>query len=904
MDADYVDLRNLRFSGESLFFEGVGLVVSNWAVTNGPIAGVALSIKTDDSTFIDLQIDRCSVELSGQGNRLERMQQRWGGAEIVGTNVTLLNSVVYTTNALQTGVVVNASSAVISNSTIVSSRGTAVGKRGFGTLRMGHNILVAGGEESSSVIHWGDGGLISDWNNLLARDSAWVGTRNGKWERLAYWQAASGQDANSVSFEPLFQNEALGDFHLNSVVGRWSQTFNTWDTDGSHSPVIDLGDPWLGTAFEPMPNGYIRNLGAYGGTLQASKSRTNLWLTALTQNDGGVLKGTNVVLRWAAGNAGGKTVTLQYFDGTTWTNIATGISATAGSYVWNTMGFPDSFAARWRVVAEDGSGITDQTDKDFNLRNYVHAFYVNDTDPTDDIYCAALGSGSNDGLTALTPRLTLQSIFNTYDLEGGDVVYLDTGTYPSSTDIRIIWSRSGSTNADVVIQGNTNGAHSLLTRTGSTNFPAVALDVKASEVQINDLAIRGVDRGILLDTNRNATVQGVVVSEANTGLSADGAVGAVVRNSAFWKTRVGVSLFNTRTSVLENLTFAGSTLAGIQLNSTLVDTFQNNIFIPATNAYAYSIGAATSLLANATMDYNLYDFSSAGSWFYAGATNDLRRWQLAYMRDFRSALTNADLADIEFTGDFHPRSEYGRWTAGGWVQDETTSWAIDHGHPDQDYSREPTNHGERLNIGMYGNTVQASQGSTNIFFECRTLNDEYIIINQEDPNWVLIWSAHLIDDFEWVLVQFSGDDGQTWLTLTNTSAYTEYFYWRASAEFQTALGLWRVIGTTPPEYGATNANPFLVRFFPFAITTTPKPVNGLMRFNWRGGVQGLRYHVEYSDDFGQTWQIWEEKYNGPAPINRSNFVIPPGGSQTSYTFEDRTSYSKRTRWYRMKEITE
>jgi hypothetical protein len=80
-------------------------------------------------------------------------------------------------------------------------------------------------------------------------------------------------------------------------------------------------------------------------------------------------------------------------------------------------------------------------------------------------------------------------------------------------------------------------------------------------------------------------------------------------------------------------------------------------------------------------------------------------------------LTNADLADVEFTGDFHPRSEYGRWTAGGWVQDETTSWAIDHGHPDQDYSLEPTNHGERLNIGMYGNTIQASQGSTNIFFE-------------------------------------------------------------------------------------------------------------------------------------------------------------------------------------------
>jgi hypothetical protein len=40
----------------------------------------------------------------------------------------------------------------------------------------------------------------------------------------------------------------------------------------------------------------------------------------------------------------------------------------------------------------------------------------------------------------------------------------------------------------------------------------------------------------------------------------------------------------------------------------------------------------------------------------------------------------------------------------------------------------------------------------------------------------LIWSAHLIDDAEWVLVQFSGDNGESWVTLTNTSAYTEYLH--------------------------------------------------------------------------------------------------------------------------------
>ncbi len=73
-------------------------------------------------------------------------------------------------------------------------------------------------------------------------------------------------------------------------------------------------------------------------------------------------------------------------------------------------------------------------------------------------------------------------------------------------------------------------------------------------------------------------------------------------------------------------------------------------------------------------------------------------------------------------------------------------------------------------------------------------------------------------------------------------------------------------------------------------------------FRLAGRRARLALLVEYSDDFGVTWNQWEEKYNGPAPINQNNFVIPPGESQLIYTFEDRTSYLHRTRWYRMWEV--
>lgn len=906
LEASHVDMQDLMWHGDNIEFSGDGLAVRNLSLTNGSFEQWG-----DYSVFEDLKVDRGSVVLYGSDNRVSRMVQLRGETLVVGTNVTMLNSVIYTTNTVRTGVVVNAASAVISNCTVVSTRGTALSKRGAGTVRVGHNILVAGGADSSSVIIWEEGTLISDWNNLLARDSAWVGSRNGKWEKLAYWQAASGQDANSVSFDPQFQNETAGDFHLNSIVGRWSPVFNAWDVDGSHSPVIDLGNPHINVSDEPMPNGNLRNLGAYGGTAQASKSLGTLWLTALTQNDGGVLKGPAVVLRWAAGNAGGKTVTLQYYDGTTWSNIATGVSAMAGSYVWNSTGFNDSFYGRWRVVAEDGSGVSDQTDNTFALRNQPHDFFVNDAALTGDIYCSAIGSDGNDGLTSATPKLTLQALLNTYDLEGGDVVYMDSGTYSSDADIRIIWSRSGSTNAAIVIQGSTNGTRTVLTRTGSTNFPAAGIDVKASQLQLKDLTVQGVDRGILLESNQNISISGLLITNASTAIAVRSAGNTMIRNSGFWRTGLGVDLLNTRTSVLENLTFAQSSVAGIQLNDTQADTMQNNIFVPLAGAYAYSIGATTSLLYSVLMDYNLYDFSQPDSDFYAGAPygKDIRRWQVGktpdysgLLKDFRSVITNADLADID-AGDLHPRSEFGRWTSGGWLQDTTTSFAVDHGNPFMDFDQEPDPNGGRRNIGMYGNTPQASMGNTNIEFYCRTMNGPPgLKVPPDDIRWPFVWSAHLVDTNEQVLVQFSGDCGDTWITLTNTSAYTEYYDWSAKPEFQTARGRWRVIGVNDTNLWDWSDICFEVNFQEWALLRL-YPQNGLTRIDWQGGLPGLSYRFEYSDNFGQTWNVWEPKYNGPAPINRSSFAIPTGQAELRYTFEDRTSYMKRTRWYRMVKVT-
>ena len=63
-----------------------------------------------------------------------------------------------------------------------------------------------------------------------------------------------------------------GDYHERSQAGRWQGEGRNWVTDVVTSPCIDAGDPASAVGYEPMPNGSRVNLGAYGGTAQASKS--------------------------------------------------------------------------------------------------------------------------------------------------------------------------------------------------------------------------------------------------------------------------------------------------------------------------------------------------------------------------------------------------------------------------------------------------------------------------------------------------------------------------------------------------------------------------------------------------------------------------------------------------------
>jgi len=64
---------------------------------------------------------------------------------------------------------------------------------------------------------------------------------------------------------------AINDFHLKSLYGRYTEL--GWVSDSVQSPCIDAGDPTAIYDGELQPHGWQLNMGAYGGTAEASKSQ-------------------------------------------------------------------------------------------------------------------------------------------------------------------------------------------------------------------------------------------------------------------------------------------------------------------------------------------------------------------------------------------------------------------------------------------------------------------------------------------------------------------------------------------------------------------------------------------------------------------------------------------------------
>jgi hypothetical protein len=76
----------------------------------------------------------------------------------------------------------------------------------------------------------------------------------------------------NIEVDPCFADPENRDYHLKSQIGRWNPNNHTWVEDNVSSLCIDAGEPDSDFLEESLPNGNRINMGAYGGTKQASRS--------------------------------------------------------------------------------------------------------------------------------------------------------------------------------------------------------------------------------------------------------------------------------------------------------------------------------------------------------------------------------------------------------------------------------------------------------------------------------------------------------------------------------------------------------------------------------------------------------------------------------------------------------
>ena len=139
--------------------------------------------------------------------------------------------------------------------------------------RLHHNNFNS--EQDQEVYIYGEPNLLTlDMYDNLDVDPCFADS--GRW------------DPNGKPEDPNDDFWIDGDYHLKSEYGRWNPNTQTWVVDDVTSPCIDAGDPNMPVGDEPFPNGVIINMGAYGGTKEASKSLSDIPMTVnVNDNDNG-----------------------------------------------------------------------------------------------------------------------------------------------------------------------------------------------------------------------------------------------------------------------------------------------------------------------------------------------------------------------------------------------------------------------------------------------------------------------------------------------------------------------------------------------------------------------------------------------------------------------------------------
>jgi parallel beta-helix repeat protein len=278
------------FGGSAgIYCSGTSPTIANCRVTDNADAGIELRNSSSPT------ITECRIT-ANWGNGIETWPKR-GGRFTYYNYPTIVNCII--AGNRQHGI--HSAIPTITNCTIVANQH--------------HGISGLMPEVTNSIIYYNSSdhdGVQIEGNFATVTYSdiqgSWPGIGNMDADPCfvspGYWSDA--KDPNILA-EPNDPNAMWvgGDYHLKSQAGRWDPNGQTWFRDTATSPCIDGSAPNSDWTVEFWPHGRRTNIGAYGGTPQASMSLSDLGNIADLNNDDRIDSADVVLLtdKWLYGKA-------------------------------------------------------------------------------------------------------------------------------------------------------------------------------------------------------------------------------------------------------------------------------------------------------------------------------------------------------------------------------------------------------------------------------------------------------------------------------------------------------------------------------------------------------------------------------------------------------------------------
>ncbi len=464
----------------------------------------------------------------------------------------IANNLVYANSSAALRVTGSGPITVRSNTLVQSGSGQAVDITSGGTgVTLGDNIIVASaGATGVRVDPNAQATFASDTNLFHTTGGASVGVwQNVTRTSLSDWRNASFTDGESIAGDPLFVSPAgadgvigfdalLGDgrddnFHLQSLNGQETTAALAPVRDavtglpvmlassrvaGSAQSIgIDRASLGASVGAEPSPNGGYRNLGAYGGTAQASNSPEQFILITDPTTGDAVQRGDSVDIDWRAAGFTG-TVEIDIVDAEGLVTTIADATANDGVFTWVVGNDLLTGQYRIRITSTDTPAVTGQSDA-FGVVAPITVYYVNDTTTAGDQYTTAVGSADNDGLSAATPMDSLRRLLETYDLGAGDIVFVDAGTYTLTANIVLDETVSGSgverENRFIIRGPDAPGSVAVFNRASEVST-AFVFDITGDFISVENLTLRsGYDAVNLRATAANVELRDLTIIDPN-----------------------------------------------------------------------------------------------------------------------------------------------------------------------------------------------------------------------------------------------------------------------------------------------------------------------------------------------------------------------------------------------------